>query len=542
MRPATVEREPTQVIVTRKEWIWAAVVTVLIVAASTVPYVVGALSDTSDLAFSGALLNRADYHSYLARMRQGYRGEWDFHLLFTPEEHQGIYSQPLYILLGHIARMLGTTMFQTFQSARVLLASIMLLLIYRFIAQFIPSVHTRQVTFLLAALSSGLGWLTEIVSPTPPGGISPMDFWLLDAYTYLAIMNSPHFCAATALLLTIFLVLLKRPEGPSLTEGLLAVAASFALGLVHPYTLLLADVLPVAYWFIQWLRTRRVEWRWLVTVVGMGIAQAPLVLYDLWVFGTQPVFVGWAAQNITLSPPPRIYLLGYGLLLVLGTIGVAGWARRGNRGLTFAALWIGLVAVLVYLPWNLQRRFLEGVQIPLAMAAGVGLAEVLLPLGQDEGVRWRWLARSAFVAMSTISNLFLTAGATMSVASQSPDLFSSTDVLAAADWLGENSAWSETVLAGPDTGSLIPARIGHRVLLGHEMETVDYDAKLEAVTSFFDAATSDEERLALVREWRVSYVFYGPNESALGNYYPSTTMWLMPVYRSGEVTIYKVAE
>jgi hypothetical protein len=475
-------------------------------------------------------------------MWQGYRGEWDFNLLFTPEEHQGIYSQPLYILLGHIARVFGMTMFQTFQAARVIFASIMLLLIYRFIAQFIPSVHTRRVAFLLAAVSSGLGWLTEIISPTPPGGISPMDFWLLDAYTYLAIMNSPHFCAATALLLTILLVLLKRPEGPSLLEGLLAVACSLALGLVHPYTLLLADVLPVAYWSIHWLRTRRVNWSGLIAVVGMGLTQIPIVLYDLWVFRTQPVFIGWAAQNITLSPPPMIYLMGYGLLLVLGIVGFVGWGNQGKRRLTFAALWIGLVAVLVYLPWNLQRRFLEGVQIPLAMAAGVGLAEVLLPPKLDHRARWRWLTRTAIIALSTISNLFLTAGATMSAVSHSPDLYSSTEILAAVDWLGENSSWNDTVLTSPNTGSLIPARIGHRVTLGHEMETVDWDTKLEAVTGFFDVTTSEEERLALVREWQLSYIFYGPDAKSLGDYDPSTATWLAYVFNNGEVTIYQVVD
>jgi hypothetical protein len=57
-----------------------------------------------------------------------------------------------------------------------------------------------------------------------------------------------------------------------------------------------------------------------------------------------------SAQNVTLSPPLRVYLWGYGVLLVLGAVGAVAWARRGRPGLAFPLLWLGLVALLVYLP------------------------------------------------------------------------------------------------------------------------------------------------------------------------------------------------
>jgi len=529
-------------VVSRAEYRWAAAVALAVVAVSTVPYMAGYLAQPADVRFSGALLDRMDYHSYLARMWQGYRGEWQFRLLFTPEEHEGVYFQPFYVALGHLARVLGLELPLIYQIARVLLSFLMLLAVYRFIAHFVVSVRTRWLAFLLATTGSGLGWLTEVFAPTPPGGVSPMDFWLLDGFTYLAVLTSPHFCAATGLLLAVFLLLLHRPEGPSLMDGALAVLASLALGLIHPYILLVADVLPILYWAVRGVRTRRVAWRGLAAVAAMGAAQVPLLAYDLWVFHTQQVFAGWSAQNVTLSPPLRVYLWGYGVLLVLGAVGTVAWARRGGQELAFPLLWIGLVAVLVYLPWNLQRRFLEGVQVPLGLLAGVGLAQIV-----DYVVHWksqigrgRRLAQAAVVALMAVSHLYLTAGATLAAAARAPALFWPIDVLAGVDWLGENTSWEETVLAGFEAGSLIPARIGHRVVLGHWMETVDFEGKREAVARFFAADTRDVERLALLEEWEVTYVFHGPEERTLGGFDPGSVPWLKQTYQAGEVAVYRV--
>ncbi len=145
-----------------------------------------------------------------------------------------------------------------------------------------------------------------------------------------------------------------------------------------------------------------------------------------------------------------------------------------------------------------------------------------------------------FVALMTASNLYLTTGLTIAAASRSPLLFWPADLLAAVDWLGENSLPEEAVLAGYEVGNLIPARIGHRVVVGHGMETVDYGGKLAAVERFLDAGTTDEERLALVEEWGVVWLFYGPEEREMWEVDPATVDWLELAFRSGEVSVYRV--
>jgi hypothetical protein len=527
--------------VKRREWAWVIVVAAVIVVASTLPYLTGYLAQTPQWRFGGSLMDVVDYNSYLAKMRQGYEGAWRYRLAFTTEPHQGAYLVTIYLALGHVAHLARLSLPFTYQLARVVFGFLMLLAVYRFIALLVEPVRTRRVAFLLASIASGLGWLTQSFAQTLPGGVSPLEFWLLDAYTYLAILIIPHFSAAIALLLGILILLLKRAHGPSLLDAGLAVLASLALGLIHPYALLLADLVPLLYWGVEWLRTRQINWRGATTVVMMGITQLPILVYDFGVFRTQPVFASWSAQNVTLSPPLQTYLWGYGTLLVLGIIGSVVWARQGWPGLAIPLIWIGLVAILTQLPWNIQRRFLEGVQVPLGLLAGVGVAQGLFPGHHRPGsVRWRWLAMASLIAFLAMSNLYLTLGYSVATATRSAELFWPADVLSAVDWLGEHTLPEDTVLSSFEVGNLIPARIGHRVVWGHWMETVDYEAKKEAVYRFFDGAASAAERLALLERYGAEYVFYGPQEQAMGAFDPAGIDYLVPVFGKGDVRIYRV--
>ena len=545
-------------VVSRAEWRWAAAVALAVVVVSALPYVAGYLAQTPDLRFAGGVFDLEDYRSYLARMWQGYRGEWQFRLLFTPEAHAGAYFQPFHLALGHLARLTRLGLPLTYQVARVTFGFLMLLAVYRFIARFVAPVGVRRVAFLLAATSSGLGWLVEVVHPTLPGGISPIDFWLIDAYTFFSLLVVPHFSAAIALLLSLYGVLLRlagEPDGapvtvPSLRDAAVVVLLSWGLGLIHPYTLLLADLVPALY--LAWLLVaeRRLRARLLVALVLMGLAQVPLLVYDYRVFATSPVFQGWAAQNVTLSPPPLYYLLGYGVVAVLAAWGVRPALRSCPRA-PFLLLWIVAAFALAYLPWGLQRRFAEGVHVGLCALAGYGLVDGLMPvlarpLGRMARLlrrsqrRLHWLARALVVVLAAISNLYLVSGYTLAAATRHPAFFHTADELAAAGWLAAHSGWDETVLAAYETGNWIAGTVGHRVVLGHWAETVDCEAKREGVAAFYGADLTDAQRRGLLGQWGVRYVYFGPRERALGGFESAADPYLEPVFSRGDVTIYRL--
>nr|NIV34848.1 hypothetical protein [Anaerolineae bacterium] len=87
---------------TWQEWARAVAVAVLTVALSSIPYAVGYLAQPPDRIFAGAVYDWEDYYSHLAKMQQGVQGAWRYRILFTPEDHSGIYINTFYIALGHL--------------------------------------------------------------------------------------------------------------------------------------------------------------------------------------------------------------------------------------------------------------------------------------------------------------------------------------------------------------------------------------------------------------------------------------------------------
>ena len=550
----------------RAEWRWAIAVALVVVAISTLPYAAGILAQTPGVRFVGAVFDLEDYNSHLAKMWQGYRGEWRYRLLFTPEEHAGAYLQTFYVALGHLARLLGWGLPLTYHLARVVASVALLLAAYWFISLFAGG-EVRRVAFLLVATSSGLGWLAEIVRPTPAGGVSPIDFWLVDAYTFFSLFTFPHFCAAIALLLLLYGVLLRLAEEAgcgmrnaecgmrtryfvSPMKLVWVVLISWGLGLIHPYALLLADLVPALY-LAWWLVARRWLPVGLLIALGvMGIAQAPLLLYDYRVFTTNPVFQAWSAQNVTLSPPPLYYCLGYGLVAVLAVWGIRAALRASPRA-PFLLVWVTAAFVLAYLPWGLQRRFVEGIQVGLSVLAGYGLVQGLMPalarpLGRVgrflrcDPRRVSWTVQVLLLTLAALSNLYLVATYTFAAATRHPTLFRTADEVAAAGWLATHAGWDETVLAAYEDGGWIAGAVGQRVVVGHWAETVDLAAKRRQVAAFYAAGTPDADRRAWLERWNVRYVYVGPRERALGAFDPAATDYLEPVFWRGQAAVFRV--
>jgi uncharacterized membrane protein len=188
----------------------------------------------------------------------------------------------------------------------------------------------------------------------------------------------------------------------------------------------------------------------------------------------------------------------------------------------------------------LQRRFLEGVQVPFGLLAGVGLAEALVPeTGGRKTARWRWLSMALLVALMSMSNLYLTLGHTLAAAARSPALFWPASTIAAVDWLGKNSQPEDVILAGFEVGNLIPGRIGRRVVLGHWMETVNYKEKADIVSRFF-ATASDQERRAILSDFQVRYLLWvKKTDRALLD--PGKASFLSLAFEQGDARVYRVS-
>ncbi|MGD8624873.1 MAG: hypothetical protein PVJ34_10070 [Anaerolineae bacterium] len=505
---------------------WAAIT----VALALLPYLLAWLLAPDGSRYTGLLINHLDGESYYAKMQQGARGDWRFHLPFTPESHEGVLVYTLYLALGHLAAALHLPIPWVYHLARAAAGLFMLLVAYRFIAYFFERQPTRRVAFLLLAFSAGFGWLFA------PLGIVLADLWVAEGFTFLSILVNAHFPLAIGLMLLIFSTVLDLEHVPLRPAHLArAGAAGLLLVVVQPFPMPVALAVLGVYLGLMALRRRRLPWGQILVTGVAAAAASPVLLYDLYVYRTNPALAAWSAQNVTASLPPWNYALAYGLVLILALPGAAIVLRRRRPTDLFMLSWVGSVGLLLYVPFALQRRFIIGLHVPLVLLAATGLEQAIRP---RLAPRRRGLATRLIVAFSALTNLLVPLIAVAGAAAGEPSLVMDRDLAAACDWLGEHTAWTDTILAPVEAGHLIPAWAGNRVVYGHPFETIDAEAKKTEVEKFYDPETTDTERRALLQRYSVRYVLVLPPEYG-GK---PVELDLAPAWHQGEAVLYRVQD
>lgn len=514
----------------KQERRWTSIWAIVIVGLSCLPYLLAWQLAPADTHYTGLLLNHYDGESYYAKMQQGARGDWLFHLAFTPEPHEGAFIFSFYLALGHLSALLGLPIPLVYHLARAAAGLFLLLVAYRFIAHFFERLPTRRAAFLLLGFSAGFGWLLA------PLGITTADLWVAEGFIFLSILANPHFPLAMGLMLLIFLGVLDAPPlGPSRMQGggIARVAGlGLLLAVVQPFAVPIVLAVLAVYLTALRLRERRLPRPEILATGAAAAGAAPLVLYDFYVSRANPALVAWSAQNLTPSLPPWDYALGYGLVLLLALGGIAVAARRRENADAFLLAWVGSAALLLYVPFALQRRFIMGLHLPLTLLATLGLEQIVWPRLR---ARRRGLVTGLLVGFTALTNLFVPLVAVAGVAQGRPPLVMSADEAAACAWLAENTAWTDTVLTPADSGQFFPAWAGNRVVYGHPFETIAAETKEAEVARFFAADAPSAARRALLGRYGVRYVFapstVGLDPAALG---------LEPIWTGSAAVLYRV--
>jgi hypothetical protein len=204
-----------------KDWRWALAWAGVILAVSCLPYLIAWVATPPGYQFGGILVNPFDGNSYLAKMRQGWAGMWQFHLSYTPEPHDGVYIIYLfYLVSGHVARLTGLPLVFIYHLVRVLAGLALLVSVYAFLVRLTRDRFERRLGFLLVGTSAGLGWLGLAV------GAFAIDLWVPEAFAFFSLLTNPHFPLAMALMLLILMHVVWPSRGVRrwLVPGLAALA------------------------------------------------------------------------------------------------------------------------------------------------------------------------------------------------------------------------------------------------------------------------------------------------------------------------------
>jgi hypothetical protein len=515
-----------------RDWLTAALLALAVVSLANLPYLLGYGLARPGTQFAGILLNPQDSDSYLAKMHQGYAGRWAYRIPFTSDDHPAAYLGGFYLALGHLARLCGMSVIAMWHAARAMVGWALCLVVYGFLGRWLPNTGTRRLAYVLALVGSGLGWVLLLVGQAEWLGALPVDFLMPEAHLFPTLMTFPHFSAGTLLIVASLQLAERAFETRRWRFWAAAGAANLALAVVYPYLIDLIALVLLFLFVQRGLAAGRPDWRGGGGALLSLLLTAPLFWHYARVLETNGVMRAWAAQAVTPSPHPLHYLLAYGAMLALAC------PTLGRREYALPWLWVLAVAFLVYAPLNPQRRFVEGVQVPLALLAAAGLADHWLPRR-----RARRLAATLVVAVLAASNAYLLVRLSAKTASEQPDpLFRYRDEIAAVDWAGAHLPAGSVLLAAYRTGSFIPSRTDLRTVVGHWAETPNFTERSKLLREFFSRPAEDAAwRTAYLADERVDYVFYGPHERALGDYDPGgETPPATRVFANDRVAIYRV--
>ncbi|MCP4362699.1 MAG: hypothetical protein GY796_32240 [Chloroflexi bacterium] len=555
--------------ISSREWLTAVILAILTAVFLSLPYFLGANSAPEDQVYMHLIMNPEDSLTYWAKMAQGLDGAWDYTIPFTPEVHEGAYVGVFYVWLGQVARLTGWSLTAVWHLSRFVAAVILFITVFVFTAVFLSRKLSRWTAYLLALYGSGLGWLLFLSGQTYWLGAFPVDFKQPGAHLFFTAMTFPHIILGTALILLDMLVLkaigdwrleingnLQSPISklPQRKLGFLVIMAgvgNILLGIAYPFLIYIVAITAILLYLYLLFKARRMLWTQGFMMAVLFLIPAPLYLYYLFVWQTNDVFRIWEKQAGTPAAPWPHYLISFGVMLLL-TFGY--WWRRPSNRFHFSVLWCWLAAVLLllYAPLGPQRRFVQGVHVALAMLTAVSLVEMVIPRLQRTNTWKKIVARpryttqklsrflvALFLLFMSLSNLFLWADVMRVAGLTQPDLFfRPTAEMEAAAWLRENTPPTAVVLGAYETGNLVAAYAGNRVMLGHWAETVDYDEKETAVAQFFNPQTTSSQQQALLEQFDISYIWVGPREMALGGFEIDTAVAIL-VYANDTITIYE---
>jgi uncharacterized membrane protein len=199
---------------------------------------------------------------------------------------------------------------------------------------------------------------------------------------------------------------------------------------------------------------------------------------------------------------------------------------------------------------------LSGWQIPVGILASEGLFHRLIPfLGGRDGlkgfvsrifpklkpVHLHWMLVIALLFAVLPTNVYLLIWRVRDVLRVEHTHYLYSDELDALEWLEKNTQPSDIVFSGLTVGQYVPGIAGNKVYLGHWAQTADFYTKRARVAAFFRKDTSEGDRLAILKEFNVSYVLYGREERALGDLDPSRLPYLTLVHETSNTKIYRAA-
>lgn len=506
--------------ISRSEIRWVAILTLLVTSLTALPYIYAQVAAPAGYTFGGVMINPEDGNTYLAKIREGYDGDWLYRSVYSPDNEPAILGHNLYLLIGQFARLIQLPIIWAYHLARILAGSLLLVAAYWLAAEITPNIQARRWAWAIAAFGSGLGIVIQLLGLSQNGFVPP-DFYQPQSNIFYSILTNPHFPLTTAFEILAVLWVFKPPFA-KWPEGLnlgLIVTLGIGLAIMAPYLVPVVILVTGVGLLAAWPVGPKIWVRFGV----LGAAMTSIVIIYLWQLNYNPAMAAWLGQVKAVSPPLIQTLFGFGIWLPLALTGAwQVWQseNKSSRHFTIILLaWIVVGLTSMYSPSFTQGRFVSGIFAPIAILAGVGVHWLL---NFTQGLRQKLLLL-IIVGLGFNSNVIIV-GVTFTAPRQKPDtMYLTNDEMAMFDWLDSRTSDADVVLANQRLGNFVPAWTNARVVYGHNLETSQATLRQAEVDAYYQQGAD----LNLLHKYNVAFVIGGRKPAG----------WKV-AYQNATVTVY----
>ena len=525
----------------RKEKIWLTGFIIIVIVVTTIPYILGYGLQTPEWRFSGIFFSLTDTNSYLAKMLRGAEGDWLFRTPYTAIEQKGIIAFLPYILLGKLSSAPGQyeqliVLFQLFRISGIALAS---WAIYRFISRFIKSIFLRRFGLFLAVLGGGLGWLAVAGFNQIWQSRLPLEFYSPESFGFLSFLGIPHLLFSRALLILGFeAFLFSFPNRQNITQTLMFVVPWLLLGFFQPISLVTTWVILLCFIaslsIIKRISTKnelRNHYRYIKNALWIAVITMPLLLYNTFVFRIDPVLASWMKQNLLTSPPIQDYFFAYIIILPFSIFGLVKFWKSSKENFLFFLIWIILFPILAYFPISIQRRLPEGIWIMLVATALFGIVSM--------SRKWKQFS-VVILSLGATTSILIIIGAIQSVLAPMAPRYISSNEIESIHFLQKQEFKDEIVLAAFDQSNRLAAWTPVFLITGLGPESMNLEQVSRQINHFYQNQMTSSEELEFLKQYRINFIIYGPEERELGIWDGNIRSYLVKLFENKDYEIFSV--
>lgn len=530
----------------KKNLIFVLLLSLAMIFLTSLPYLWNYFERPTDTVYTWTgFYNPGDvpvYFSYIEQIRQGH---YTFIDLFTGENQPNRFFNIFWLVIGLLAKLFNLAPPIAFQLARILFIPLFIWTLKETIDFFYPTKHWRLL--LIASLFvSGFGILLKpFIHSTSEFQIGAgIDLVSAEATPFAAMFFSGHFILSWVCLLWSIMLTIKSFREQKFMPAILAGLINLIFFQFHPYyaPFIFAFTLFVLFYNL----IKKPQLKNLLLILPPWLIPLPSIFYYIYLWFNDQRFYVFSQQNFTPSPAWWVIFLAFGFLGPLALAGIIILLRQKNwqENHTYLLTWLIIGNILLFVPLNTQRRFIEGLIIPTGFFALIALKILFKNTWTKLNnflpkIFTQTLAAFFFLLFFCFTTLMLYQVSFKLNKFAFEDLYLSPAANDAVRWLKENTSLSDLVLSPNNSTNVVAGLSGRKFYGYHYGETTYASIKKQILLSFFSTAT-DKTRKTFLQRNKITHLYWNQALESAYNFHPAEKNYLTKIYDNSDVQIYVV--